>query len=335
MSNDSLYLFLLSNCSLSSTSKSLSMTSGASASSSPTGPLRLSYFSAEVSFCTTIFLVHHHCRISSNEQRHLPYRICSRRWLHLLVGTVPPATSVVLFSLSRELVRATAHRLSVLLSLPFLAAAATLVYSLSHPKRRRCCLLYPLSQPLLASLLHRCPLPLPSPCEAHSFFIVAKPSSAFSLTLALGTPPQQLSLLDTRSHLTWVSCTSSYQCRSYSSLSAGSCHPLPPEVFILHSPRRLPQPPLSVDPSPGPPLPLPLLQLHLRRWLPYRPLPSLRPHLWLRLHYRSPHGSNRIFELSSSRIECSFSTRLPLPSKSTVIRSSPWLTTQQPPFQPG
>ncbi|RWW46569.1 hypothetical protein BHE74_00047494 [Ensete ventricosum] len=38
----------------------------------------------------TIFLVHHHYRISSNKQRHLPYPICNRQWLlHLLVGAVP------------------------------------------------------------------------------------------------------------------------------------------------------------------------------------------------------------------------------------------------------
>ncbi|RWV83609.1 hypothetical protein GW17_00054754 [Ensete ventricosum] len=37
-----------------------------------------------------IFLVHHHYRISSNKQRHLPYPICNRQWLlHLLAGVVP------------------------------------------------------------------------------------------------------------------------------------------------------------------------------------------------------------------------------------------------------
>ncbi|RZS07192.1 hypothetical protein BHM03_00037988 [Ensete ventricosum] len=62
-----------------------------------------------------IFLLHHHCRISSNEQRHLPYPIYSRqRLLHLLAGTVPLTTSVALFSLPRVPVRATAHRLLVL-----------------------------------------------------------------------------------------------------------------------------------------------------------------------------------------------------------------------------
>ncbi|RZS01224.1 hypothetical protein BHM03_00031043 [Ensete ventricosum] len=85
-------------------------------------------------------------------------------------------------------------------------------------------------------LLYRCPLPLPSPCEAPSFFIAAKPSSAFSLTLALGTPSQQLSLfLDTRNHLTWVPCTSSYQCRSCSSPSATPVIPfLPKSSFSTH-----------------------------------------------------------------------------------------------------
>ncbi|KAJ8498339.1 hypothetical protein OPV22_008891 [Ensete ventricosum] len=55
-------------------------------------------------------------------------------------------------------------------------------------------------------------------------------SSAFSLTLALGTPLQQLSLLlDIGSHLTWVSCTSSYQCRSCSSPSAAPVIPFLPK----------------------------------------------------------------------------------------------------------
>ncbi|RWW78481.1 hypothetical protein BHE74_00013294 [Ensete ventricosum] len=62
-----------------------------------------------------IFLVQHHYRISSNEQRHFPYPICNRRrLLHLLVGIVPPAASIALFSLPRVPLRTTAHRLSVL-----------------------------------------------------------------------------------------------------------------------------------------------------------------------------------------------------------------------------
>ncbi|RRT54910.1 hypothetical protein B296_00031239 [Ensete ventricosum] len=56
-------------------------------------------------------------------------------------------------------------------------------------------------------------------------------SSAFSLTLALGTPLQQLSLLlDIGSHLTWVLCTSSYQCRSCSSPSAAPVIPFLPKT---------------------------------------------------------------------------------------------------------
>ncbi|RZS16636.1 hypothetical protein BHM03_00048672, partial [Ensete ventricosum] len=75
-----------------------------------------------------IFLVHYHCRISSNKQRYLPYPICSRRWLlHLLAGAVPPAASVVLFSLPRVPVRATAHRLSV-----FCKEGVTSSFSLSN-----------------------------------------------------------------------------------------------------------------------------------------------------------------------------------------------------------
>ncbi|RWW77259.1 hypothetical protein BHE74_00014589 [Ensete ventricosum] len=62
-----------------------------------------------------IFLVHHHCRISSNKQRHLLYPICNKRWLlHLLADAIPPIAFVALFSLPRVHVRAIAHRLSVL-----------------------------------------------------------------------------------------------------------------------------------------------------------------------------------------------------------------------------
>lgn len=43
----------------------------------------------------------------------------------------------------------------------------------------------------------------------------------YAFTVSLGTPPQPLPvLLDTGSHLTWVPCTASYQCRNCSSLSA-------------------------------------------------------------------------------------------------------------------
>ncbi|RZR90927.1 hypothetical protein BHM03_00018925, partial [Ensete ventricosum] len=91
-------------------------TSSASAFSSSVGPCWLSQFLYRgVLLHETIFIVHHHCRINSNKQRHLPYPICSRRrLLHLLAGAIPPAASVALFSLSRVPVRATAHRLSVL-----------------------------------------------------------------------------------------------------------------------------------------------------------------------------------------------------------------------------
>ncbi|RZR74017.1 hypothetical protein BHM03_00031094 [Ensete ventricosum] len=109
-----IYIFLLSNGSLSSTSKL--ETSSASAFSSSVGPHWLSQFLYRgVLPHEAIFLVHHHCCISSNKQRHLPYPICSRRrLLYLLVGVIPPAASVALFSLSRVPVRATAHRLLVL-----------------------------------------------------------------------------------------------------------------------------------------------------------------------------------------------------------------------------
>ncbi|RWW41471.1 hypothetical protein BHE74_00053042 [Ensete ventricosum] len=91
-------------------------TSSVSAFSSSVGPCWLSQFLYRgILHHETIFLVHHHYRISSNKQRRLPYPIYSRRWLlHLLVGAILPAASVALFSLPRVPVRATAHRLSVL-----------------------------------------------------------------------------------------------------------------------------------------------------------------------------------------------------------------------------
>ncbi|RRT56053.1 hypothetical protein B296_00020236 [Ensete ventricosum] len=96
------------------------------------------------------------------------------------------------------------------------------------------------------TLLHHCPLPLPSPYEAPSFFIATKPSSTFSHTLALGTLPHRLPLLlDTSNRLTWVPCTSSYQCRSCSSPSAAPVIPFLPKssssirLIGCHNPRCL------------------------------------------------------------------------------------------------
>ncbi|RRT37666.1 hypothetical protein B296_00057806 [Ensete ventricosum] len=77
--------------------------------------VRLSFLYRGVLLHEAIFLVHHHCRINSNEQRHLPYPNCSRRrLLHLLAYVVPPVASAALFSLPRVPIRATTHRLSVL-----------------------------------------------------------------------------------------------------------------------------------------------------------------------------------------------------------------------------
>ncbi|CAL9090650.1 unnamed protein product [Musa acuminata var. zebrina] len=83
------------------------------------------------------------------------------------------------------------------------------------------------------------PAPYRSPLFPHSY-------GGYSLTLALGTPPQQLSLLlDTGSHLTWVPCSSSYQCRSCSSPSAAPIIPFLPKsssstrLVGCHNPRCL------------------------------------------------------------------------------------------------
>ncbi|KAF0908446.1 hypothetical protein E2562_025414 [Oryza meyeriana var. granulata] len=52
----------------------------------------------------------------------------------------------------------------------------------------------------------------------------------YAFTVSLGTPPQPLPvLLDTGSHLSWVPCTSSYQCRNCSSLSAAPLHVFHPK----------------------------------------------------------------------------------------------------------
>ncbi|RZR78382.1 hypothetical protein BHM03_00003692 [Ensete ventricosum] len=72
--------------------------------------------------------MHHHCRISSNEQRHFPYPICSRRGF----DTHSPASSLLqsLFSLPTAPVRTTAHRLSVLCR-----EGATSSFSLSNDSK--------------------------------------------------------------------------------------------------------------------------------------------------------------------------------------------------------
>ncbi|RZR93491.1 hypothetical protein BHM03_00022006 [Ensete ventricosum] len=76
---------------------------------------RVSTVAVSVLLHDVIFLVHHHCRISSNKQRHLLYPIYNRRqFLHLLADAIPPIASVALFSLPRVPVRVIAHRLSAL-----------------------------------------------------------------------------------------------------------------------------------------------------------------------------------------------------------------------------
>ncbi|XP_062186088.1 probable aspartyl protease At4g16563 [Phragmites australis] len=48
----------------------------------------------------------------------------------------------------------------------------------------------------------------------------------YAFTASFGTPPQPLPvLLDTGSHLTWVPCTSNYQCRNCSSATVPTFHP--------------------------------------------------------------------------------------------------------------
>ncbi|WOL12180.1 hypothetical protein Cni_G20945 [Canna indica] len=62
-----------------------------------------------------------------------------------------------------------------------------------------------------------------SPLFPHSY-------GGYSFDLAIGTPPQQLSLLlDTGSHLNWVACTTSYECRRCSSPSSASITPFLPK----------------------------------------------------------------------------------------------------------
>ncbi|KAM3391541.1 hypothetical protein ACQJBY_012934 [Aegilops geniculata] len=49
----------------------------------------------------------------------------------------------------------------------------------------------------------------------------------YAFSLSLGTPPQPLPvLLDTGSHLTWVPCTSNYQCQNCSSAAAAGSFPV-------------------------------------------------------------------------------------------------------------
>ncbi|KAL6651754.1 hypothetical protein ACP70R_010679 [Stipagrostis hirtigluma subsp. patula] len=73
----------------------------------------------------------------------------------------------------------------------------------------------------------------------------------YAFTASLGTPPQRLPvLLDTGSHLTWVPCTSRYQCRNCSAAPVPAFHPKnssssrlvgcrSPSCLWVHSPAHL------------------------------------------------------------------------------------------------
>lgn len=121
-----------------------------------------------------------------------------------------------------------------LLLLPLLSTAITLpLYrnlppvpaDTDHPHH------HPLSRLAAASLARAAHLARPRPRSRQG---TAPPPSVraslyphsyggYAFTVSLGTPPQPLPvLLDTGSHLSWVPCTSSYQCRNCSSLSAAS-----------------------------------------------------------------------------------------------------------------
>ncbi|XP_065043860.1 probable aspartyl protease At4g16563 [Musa acuminata AAA Group] len=124
--------------------------------------------------------------------------------------------------------------LLLLLLLPFSAISAPVTLQLSrhplpsHPDPLHRLASLASASALRASLLknrhrHASPRPSRSPLFPHSY-------GGYSLTLAFGTPPQQIPLLlDTGSHLTWVPCTSSYQCRRCSSPSATPITPFLPK----------------------------------------------------------------------------------------------------------
>ncbi|KAG6522674.1 probable aspartyl protease At4g16563 [Zingiber officinale] len=105
---------------------------------------------------------------------------------------------------------------------------------------------------LRASLLknpsrHSSPPPATSPLFPHSY-------GGYPFGLTFGTPPQELQLLlYNGSHITWVPCNPSYQCRSCASSSGNT--------LLLSCSRLMPKSPLPLDPLRGlPPFPLPLLQ---------------------------------------------------------------------------
>ncbi|URE24194.1 Eukaryotic aspartyl protease, partial [Musa troglodytarum] len=153
------------------------------------------------------------------------------------------------------------HSLPLLLLFLFSASSTPVSLQLSrfplppHPDPLRRLAALASASALRASLLknprrHASPTPYRSPLFPHSY-------GGYSLTLGLGTPPQQLSLLlDTGSHLNWVPCTSSYQCRSCSSPSAAPIIPFLPKSSSSTRLVGCHNPAVSGS-TPGPPLPLP------------------------------------------------------------------------------
>ncbi|WVZ87758.1 hypothetical protein U9M48_034347 [Paspalum notatum var. saurae] len=86
---------------------------------------------------------------------------------------------------------------------------------------------HPLSRLAAASLARASHLRRPGPAPNHKAPASTKAAlyphsyGGYAFTASLGTPPQPLPvLLDTGSHLTWVPCTSNYDCRNCSSAAA-------------------------------------------------------------------------------------------------------------------
>ncbi|KAK8456348.1 hypothetical protein SEVIR_3G009600v4 [Setaria viridis] len=89
---------------------------------------------------------------------------------------------------------------------------------------------HPLSRLAAASLARASHLRRPAPAhhkaQGGSTALYPHSYGGYAFTASLGTPPQPLPvLLDTGSHLTWVPCTSNYQCRNCPTAAAPVFHP--------------------------------------------------------------------------------------------------------------
>ncbi|RLM66199.1 aspartic proteinase nepenthesin-1 [Panicum miliaceum] len=127
--------------------------------------------------------------------------------------------------------------LLLLLLLPLLSTAAPTISTTTLPLYRHLPHVaetarhHPLSRLAAASLARASHLRRPAHHKgqagtASATALYPHSYGGYAFTASLGTPPQPLPvLLDTGSHLTWVPCTSSYQCRNCPTAAVPTFHP--------------------------------------------------------------------------------------------------------------